>query len=623
MRFHRNEEAQVSFLAVAASLCFIGLLAMTINTNDLASERVRMQDVSDTMVVSAAAWSARGLNLVSFINVLNSKLISAAVLLNSLNDTLPVLIGIAEAQRAVFQACSGVPFVGAFCAAMAVVVNVQLQVLKALKSKIVTPAAKKFSICSQGLFWKTMNNVLQKIPPIIRTTFIPIAMAESYDIASKNGATGLVVNGRVLSTSPQEGAVLPIDEKSFSQYCPYVQSGGSGYKLQGYDCGEGPLKLGRSRMTKMLIPFTNLFAQPIFKGMVKKNLVQVGCGGAQGAEEKIPVKLASLPECRSANVTAKWSRMTSRTFRIENGNLTVNDFIPWQPLDKGGGDASDAQDLDGIEGINVGDADIDLGSGSGDDASDLDFKQGYKALDPDSESSGPLVSAACRAGNSRSGYPQYNLAISNLAMCFSFGCDNIKNLSQFVWVGGGQTPGGSEIKGGYFIRVLDKKEFDATEENPKKTYEYTIETVVLVDAGEKLMTQKEFDEYLKKHKGVNAEGGGTGSEGCTKPKPYMLEKDKPGYANRMRFIGLVEKDIVPPFWSTFFTNPPEKMIAYSQAQVYNHLQEDTFTQDWRVRLEHATLLEEFLKSDKSQGKGSSVKSKPGLLETVLGTVNNH
>ncbi|HEX5764119.1 MAG TPA: pilus assembly protein TadG-related protein, partial [Woeseiaceae bacterium] len=108
-RLHREESAQISFLAVAGVICFVGLLSMVINTNDVVTERVHMQDVADATVLSAASWTARGLNTISFVNVLNTKLISTAVLLNALADSIPVMEAVGQIQQAIFSGCSGVP----------------------------------------------------------------------------------------------------------------------------------------------------------------------------------------------------------------------------------------------------------------------------------------------------------------------------------------------------------------------------------------------------------------------------------------------------------------------------------------------------------------------------------
>ncbi len=118
-RLHCDDSAQVSFLAVAAAVCFVALLAMVMNSNDIVRERMRVQEVADVTALSAATWQARGLNMISMINVLNSKILSMTVLVNSLNKTLPIVVTVAEVQETAFQACSAVPFVGPFCAVMA------------------------------------------------------------------------------------------------------------------------------------------------------------------------------------------------------------------------------------------------------------------------------------------------------------------------------------------------------------------------------------------------------------------------------------------------------------------------------------------------------------------------
>jgi hypothetical protein len=134
------------------------------------------------------------------------------------------------------------------------------------------------------------------------------------------------------------------------------------------------------------------------------------------------------------------------------------------------------------------------------------------------------------------------------------------------------------------------------------------------------MTPEQFQDYLKKNGKDVDTSASSGSTGCEKPKPWLLDqgttdKSKEEFQNRLRFISFVYKDLEddPPFWSTFFDQPPKRIMAYGQAQTYNYLSEDTFTQDWRVRLEQANLLNAFLK-------------KTGLVNVAggfVGAVNNH
>jgi hypothetical protein len=199
-------------------------------------------------------------------------------------------------------------------------------------------------------------------------------------------------------------------------------------------------------------------------------------------------------------------------------------------------------------------------------------------------------------------------------------CRPIREWGKFTWVSGNDhVINGPETAGGYFIRV-DQRKNEPEEEGAEPTYSFIVETVTLVDAGTKAMSQEEFKKYLEEEgQGDVKTDGSKSSTGCDKPKPFMLDKGS-DYQDKLRFIGVVwkETDDDPPFWSNFFEDPPPVIIAYAQGQVYNYLSEDTFTQDWRVRLEQATLLESLVQS----GKGGAL-SKQGFASSVIGEVNNH
>lgn len=396
--FHRGEEAQMSFLAIAGFICFVALLAMVINTSDMVTERVRLQDAADMSALSAAAWSARGLNLVSFINVLNSKLISTAVLINALRDALPIIRDSkwppgGRVQLGLAIACGKFPPTAAFCAGWEVQVRYLLNSLKLLQP-YVESFADSVSKCPTGVLW-VMMNTLNTVAGGVQKTFGGIALAEGIDIAKANGAKGGAVSGELLSA----GIVLPLEQKKngFKAFCPKIKNGGPGYVMQGYNCGEGPLELGKNNSRLVLALYVTLFSFQAYDKTVKGNYKKIGC--------------------------------------------------------------------------------------------------------PNGTNSG-----ACSA---------------------------------------------------------DKK-----------------------------------------------------------PNPWVLKtgtskKDRENFQNRLRFISVVYKDLDkdPPFWSTFFDSPPKRVMAYGQAQVYNYLSEDTFTQDWRVRLERASLLGDYLKNFPVPGMNKAL----GPLDAV----NNH
>jgi hypothetical protein len=637
-RFHREESAQISFLAIAGVVCFVGLLSMIINTDDIITDRVYMQDVADTTAISSAAWTARGLNMISFINVMNSKLISTAVLLNALADTLEATRIVGEIQRGIFQACSGVPFVGAFCAAYAAVLNVQLAVLQPLE-EVVDGLADSLSRCDQnGALWSVMN-ALQAAATAVKESFTLIGIAESIDMAKANGADfGLVVNGNMLSLDDAASLLsLPVKEAEFATFCPFVKNGGSGYKMAGYECGEGPFKVGKDRiMATILLPFANMFAHPIFIGMSASHFSQVGCTADPDPEnDSFEVTLKDHNECRQYDQEAQWSHLYSRTGPLTDGTLGTDDFVAWRPLQDyaGGKDADDAPDQGEIE-DQLGEINVPAGQPGSAGGNNVTMGPHYGDLIPGSE-------VALRDGfdvdcNGQR-YPIYapppagfNSDQPGDTLCFlnvGSECRRIDEWGQFTWYSGNHIKNGPKDIGGYFMRV-GKRTIEPPEDEPDTPtkYVYIVETVSLVGAGTKEMSQQEFEDYMNQNNQTGEDldtEASSSSSGCTKPEPYVLDKEDSGdnedFYNKLRFMSVVYRDISDdrPFWSNYFDEPPEALVAYSQAQVYNHLAEDTFTQDWRVRLEQASLLEKLVDSGKMPGGGL------GQFGNVISTINNH
>jgi hypothetical protein len=637
LRLHRDDSAQISFLAVAGCLCFVALLSMVINTNEIVSDRVHMQDVADVTALSAASWTARGLNTISFVNVMNTKLISTAILLNALKDAIPVINSVGEVQQAIFNACSGVPFVGPFCAAAAVVVRVQLTALSALKS-LVNPLAQSLSKCPNGTLW-TIMEALAATATGVQKSFGAIGIAESVSIARANGADfGLVVNGALQDGNAQDALFLPVVQKGFDEHCDFLQKGGRGYEMQGYSENTGPLKVGKDRINaNLMLPWITMFSRPIFSGMVVSHTLQVGCTpDPSDQNQKIKVLLKDLNECRQYGARAMWSHIFSTTRTVlasdpEYGNLTLRDFVPWRPKRSHAGSRSaDDANADEILG-QIGDLNLPTGGGDVPSEAQQPLGKGNDLITEASERQRGRQEIRCSGGSGS--YPFYsgsNNEVPGFLFCLgTLDCRRITERSEFTWFNSQHREVRTEEVGGYFIRVY--KRTIEEDEQPTRV-QYSVEVVVLASAGETEMDQQQFVEYMAKNReqyGMDEvdTSASQDSSGCTrKPDPWVLNKgtsqqERMAFDNKLRFIGVVYRDIdatnSPYFWSRFFRESPPRLIAYGQAQVYNRLQEDTFTQDWRVRLERASLLEDLLKS----GKLSSVGGR--LSGRLVEAVNNH
>ena len=74
---------------------------------------------------------------------------------------------------------------------------------------------------------------------------------------------------------------------------------------------------------------------------------------------------------------------------------------------------------------------------------------------------------------------------------------------------------------------------------------------------------------------------------CNVPSPYLLAPENDG----LRFLAVARKRNRSIFFGAGFLEPPPDLYTYAQVEVYNGVSEDTFTQDWRVRLSPAALVE--------------------------------
>lgn len=614
--FHREERASISFLAIAGFICFVALLAMVINTNDMITERVHMQDVADVTALSASSWSARGLNMVSFINVLNSKLIATAVLLNALNDTIPVIIAIAKVQKGIFAACGKVWLTAAFCIPMEIVVTFQLQVLTKLKPQI-ERLARQLSRCDTGGKLWTMMTSLDKVAGGVQKSFVIIGLTEGYDIAIANGASmGWVMNGEL---KPKEGLVLPLKQEAFKEFCPKVMRGGPGYEMQGYQCEDGkrgPLDLGESRINRsILLPFSNLFPQPVFMGMVKRHYKQIGCNNHnRKGSDKVTVQLQDLAECKKHDVAATWAHVWGITRELDDNSLKLNHFTPWQPkpdnakIDEDQKGEEDVTDISGLGDFN----DVDITDLPDNVPGKPKVTLGKHVADIVDEYTPWGKEVPCDGLLYPSYAPPlggwdkpYGGTVKTHPLQCGQNCQRIDKFKEFTWFSGEHIKGGAKNIGGYFIRVSPPIKIEPEKDGGKTKYRYVVEAVMMASAGEKAMTPAQQKKYLASHgqKNVNTEGNAKQASGCRddqKPSPWMLDRgtskqDEEDFQNRLRFISFVYKNLDDsPFWTTFFDSPPKRVMAYGQAQVYNYLAEDTFTQDWRVRLERASLLQDFV-----------------------------
>ena len=613
-RLHKDDSAQVSFLALAASLVLVGLMAMIINTSDVVRHRIHNQEVADVTALAAATWSARGLNTISMLNTLNAKILSMTVIVNAANRTMPMIKGIHGAQILIATACTP------FCSFYLAILNAQTVPLNAMEAAV--KSLEGFTRNCSGAAWNVMKG-LQKAAEAVRKTFGRIGYVEAPAIAVRNGASsGFAVEGSLLEISGSNltnAGALPAStqDRTPADFCTAMKSGGPGFVMEGYTEGEGPAEHGRgiwSDFPGFLNPlFVNLGAPWIFDGFYSSEMARLGCDGSTPEKEGQKVDFNSLPECREHDVTATWSFYQDETDWIPDGTLTVNDFVAWTPQDvelqSGGGAIDNAAARVGVESV----APV-VHTPTGRGVSELTGQRRVRR-----------TPASC-AGGGRSGYPIVNRIIEG--DIFPVVLRSHPDFTHFEIGESGlhreATSERSEVTGTYFLRVEQvQQEVPVEGGGTRVEYKYLLEAWVLSDAGEKVLEGEELTEYYQEQGGVEDTGPVSSGTQCGEfPVPHLLVDNAD---DKLRYFavvnhGLGEANQPPrPFWSNYFSVSPTRFTSFSQAQVYNDLSTDMFTQDWRVRLERATLLEAALQRAGDLGLGSIAST----ASSVITTVNNH
>ena len=617
-RLHKDDSAQVSFLALAASLVLVGLMAMIINTSDVVRHRIHNQEVADVTALAAATWSARGLNTISMLNILNAKLLSMTVIVNAASRTMPVVRGVHGVQTGIAAACTP------FCTPWSILLQAQGIIIEPIDAGV--RAMEPITRNCSGAAWSVMRG-LQTASEAVRQTFGRIGYLEAPAIAARNGASSaFAIEGSLLEIAGSnltEAGALPVStqDRTPADFCTAMKSGGPGFVMQGYTEGEGPAEHGRGIWSD-LDPISvfnpalaTLGAPWIFDGFYSSEMTRLGCDGSTPEKEGQKVEFNSLPQCREHDVTATWNYYQDETDWILDGSLTLNDFVAWTPQDvdlQGGGGAIEnaaaaaGADIDGAVPV------VHTPTGRG--VSELTGQRKVRSR-----------GASC-AGGGRSGYPIVERAMGSDIIFV--GLRSHPDYTHFEIGESGlhrrATSVRSEVTGTYFLRVeRDEREVAVEGEGTQTEYKYSLDAWVLVDAGEKVLEGEELTEYYEEQSGT-ADSGPVDSGGdCGSfPVPHLLVDDAD---DKLRYFavvnhGLGEANQPPrPFWSNYFSVSPTRFTSFSQAQVYNDLSTDMFTQDWRVRLERATLLEAALQRAGDLGLGSIAST----ASSVITTVNNH
>ena len=242
-RLHSTHDDQggqtLIFIAIVmfALVCFF---ALVVNVGDRISAKVEMQNAADAAVMAGGIWNARGMNMISILNVGMTECLAFIIFFKAFDKTYIATKAAIIANKIAAEAmiaigkipyCPPCPAIGVageiWKKCLEIIEKTSLKIAKQM-NKIMKKLTKK----DKGL-WKVMK-VLQQFERVIKHSTPVFGAYEANRIAELNGAdplvdvAGFTYTAILFPTDPVSG--LPVKKGVFKDLCPPTTSGGPGYK---------------------------------------------------------------------------------------------------------------------------------------------------------------------------------------------------------------------------------------------------------------------------------------------------------------------------------------------------------------------------------------------------------
>jgi len=238
---HDDQGGQTLIFIAIVMFALVCFFALVVNVGDRISAKIEMQNAADAAVMAGGIWNARGMNMISILNVGMTECLAFIIFFKAFDKTyIATEIAIAankvaaEAMIAIGKIpyCPPCPVIGAagevWKKCLEFIEKTSLKIAKKI-NKLMKKLTKK----DKGL-WSVMK-LLQKFEFGIKHSIPVIAAYEANRIAELNGADrlpgfppGIDYTGMLFPSDPIAG--LPVKKGVFKDLCPPTTSGGPGYK---------------------------------------------------------------------------------------------------------------------------------------------------------------------------------------------------------------------------------------------------------------------------------------------------------------------------------------------------------------------------------------------------------
>jgi len=258
---HDDQGGQTLIFIAIVMFALVCFFALVINVGDRVTAKVEMQNAADAAVMAGGIWNARGMNMISILNVGMTECLAFIIFFKAFDKTYIATKAAIIANKVAAEAMIAIGNLP-YCQAIKIAGEIWkkcLEIIEKTSLKIaekMNKIMKKLTKKNSGL-WKVMK-VLQQFEKVIKHSTPIFAAYEANRIAELNGADPLVDVGGftytaiLFPTDPVSG--LPVKKGVFKDLCPPTTSGGPGYK--NFLCWDSAMG--------MKIPITGIKVRSVF-----------------------------------------------------------------------------------------------------------------------------------------------------------------------------------------------------------------------------------------------------------------------------------------------------------------------------------------------------------------------
>ena len=259
---HDDQGGQTLIFIAIVMFALVAFFALVVNVGDRVTAKVELQNAADAAVMAGGIWNARGMNMISILNVGMTECLAFIIFFKAFDKTyiateIAIKVNLAAAEAMI--AIGNAPYMQALKIAgeiwkkcLELVEKISLKMIAKPMNKIMKKLTKK----DKGL-WQVMK-VLQKFELGIKRSAPIFGAYEANRIAELNGADPLVdvagfsYTAIFFPADPFSG--LPVKKGVFKDLCPPTTKGGPGYK--NFLCWDSALG--------MKVPLTGIPVREVF-----------------------------------------------------------------------------------------------------------------------------------------------------------------------------------------------------------------------------------------------------------------------------------------------------------------------------------------------------------------------